>query len=188
LVVLFAETGLLVGFFLPGDSLLFSAGVLSAANTQGIRIPLIPAVICAAAGALLGAQCGYVIGARAGPLLLDERRNPKLHEAAERAARQLNRYGAPTALVLGRFIPIVRTVINPLAGALRVPVRVFLVWQVLGGLLWSVGITLAGRAVGDRIPSIDTYLLPMVAVAVGLSMVPVVLEVIRARRGGAGSA
>jgi membrane-associated protein len=184
LVVLFAETGLLVGFFLPGDSLLFSAGVLSAANTQGIHVPLVPAVICAAVGALLGAQCGYLIGARAGPVLLNERRNPRLHEAAERATRQLNRYGAPKALVFGRFIPIVRTVINPLAGALRVPMRVFVVWQVVGGLLWSAGVTLAGRAVGNRIPSIDKYLLPLVALAIGLSMVPVLLEVIRARRGG----
>jgi membrane-associated protein len=186
LVVMFAETGLLVGFFLPGDSLLFSAGVLSAANNQGIHVPLIPAVICAALGALLGAQCGYLIGARAGPVLLNERRNPRLHEAAERATRQLNRYGAPKALVLGRFIPIVRTLINPLAGALRVPVRVFVIWQVVGGLLWSIGVTLAGRAVGNRIPSIDKYLLPTVAVAVGLSTVPVLLEVLRARRGGAG--
>jgi membrane-associated protein len=184
LVVMFAETGLLVGFFLPGDSLLFTAGLLTATNREGLHIPLVPAILCAAAGALLGAQCGYLIGRRAGPRLLDRSRNPRLHEAAQRATVQLNRYGAPKALVLGRFIPFVRTVINPLAGALRVPPQVFVLWQVVGGLLWSVGVTLAGRAVGDRVPSIDKYLLPMVGVVVVASLLPVLLEVIRARRGG----
>jgi membrane-associated protein len=183
LVVMFAETGLLVGFFLPGDSLLFTAGLLSATNSQGIHVPLVPAVLCAAAGALLGAQCGYLIGRRAGPVLLDQRRNPKLHEAAERATVHLERYGTPKALVLGRFIPFVRTVINPLAGALAVPARVFTLWQIVGGLIWSVGITVAGRAVGDRVPSIDKYLLPLVGVVVVLSLIPVLLEILRARRG-----
>jgi membrane-associated protein len=187
LVVMFAETGLLVGFFLPGDSLLFTAGLLSATNNEGIHIPLVPAVICAAAGALLGAQCGYLIGRRVGPVLLDRQRNPRLHEAADRAITQLNRYGAPKALVLGRFIPFVRTVINPLAGALAIPARVFVVWQVLGGLLWSVGVTVAGRAVGDRVPSIDKYLLPLVGLVVVISLLPVLIEVLRARRGGAGT-
>jgi membrane-associated protein len=95
----------------------------------------------------------------------------------------LERYGTPKALVLGRFIPFVRTVINPLAGALGVPARVFTLWQVVGGLIWSVGITVAGRAVGDRVPSIDKYLLPLVGVVVALSLIPVLLEILRARRG-----
>jgi membrane-associated protein len=183
-VVMFAETGLLVGFFLPGDSLLFTAGLLTVGTGTGTdpRIPLLPAVLCAAAGALLGAQCGYLIGRRGGPLLLDRQSRPALHDAAQRARIQLERYGVPKALVLGRFIPIVRTVVNPLAGALRIPIRVFTIWQSIGGLLWAVGITLAGHWLGRRIPNIDKYLLPMIGVVVVLSLVPVILELRRARR------
>jgi membrane-associated protein len=184
LVVLFAETGLLVGFFLPGDSLLFSAGVLSATSKDGLHVPYVPALICAAVGALLGSQCGYLIGRRAGPTLLDGAKHPKLRDSAARATVQLERYGVAKALVLGRFIPVVRTVVNPLAGALNVPVRVFTFWQVLGGLVWTIGIMVTGHQVGDRIPSIDRYVLPAVALAVLLSVIPVLLEVRRARRSG----
>jgi membrane-associated protein len=87
--------------------------------------------------------------------------------------------------VLGRFIPIVRTVVNPLAGALDVPVRLFTFWQVLGGLVWTIGIVVTGHQVGHRIPSIDRYVLPGVAIAVLVSVIPVLLEVRRTRRVGA---
>jgi membrane-associated protein len=184
LLVMFAETGLLVGFFLPGDSMLFTAGVLSATSSDGLHVSYVPALICAAVGALLGSQCGYLIGRRAGPGLLDGHKHPKLHESAARATVQLQRYGVPKALVLGRFIPIVRTVVNPLAGALEVPVKVFTIWQVVGGLFWTIGITVAGHEIGNRIPSIDRYVLPMVALAVAISIVPVLLEVRRGRRSG----
>ncbi|HEY2832560.1 MAG TPA: DedA family protein [Sporichthyaceae bacterium] len=185
LVVLFAETGLLVGFFLPGDSLLFTAGVLSASSRDGLHVSYLPALVCAAAGALLGSQCGYLLGRRAGPTLLDGTKHPKLRESAARATVQLQRYGVAKALVLGRFIPVVRTVVNPLAGALNVPVRVFTFWQVLGGLVWTIGILVTGHQVGHRIPSIDRYVLPVVALAVLVSVIPVLLEVRRARRVGA---
>jgi membrane-associated protein len=185
LVVLFAETGLLIGFFLPGDSLLFSAGVLSATSQDGLHVPYVPALVCAAAGALLGAQCGYLLGRRAGPTLLDGAKHPKLHDSAARATVHLERYGVAKALVLGRFIPIVRTVVNPLAGALDVPVRLFTFWQVLGGLVWTIGIVVTGHQVGHRIPSIDRYVLPGVAIAVLVSVIPVLLEVRRTRRVGA---
>jgi membrane-associated protein len=182
LLVMFAETGLLIGFFLPGDSLLFSAGVLSATSATGtLHVAYVPSLICAATGAVLGAQCGYLIGRRAGPTLLDDHRHPKLHESAGRAAVHLERYGVAKALVLGRFIPIVRTVVNPLAGALRVPVKLFTLWQVLGGLLWTISIVVLGHEVGNRISGIDKYVLPVVAGAVLISLVPVILEVRRSR-------
>lgn len=82
--------------------------------------------------------------------------------------------------MLARFLPLVRTVLNPLAGAAGVPVRTFTQWQVAGGLLWSLGVTLAGYALGSRIPSIDRYLLPIVAVVVVVSLIPVLLELRRA--------
>jgi membrane-associated protein len=162
--VLFAETGLLVGFFLPGDSLLFTAGLLTAA-----------------AGALAGAQVGYLIGRRGGPALLARSKNAKLQQAAARSTELLARYGHGKAIVLARFVPLVRTVLNPLAGALDVPARVFTLWQVIGGLGWTLGITIAGHLLGASIPGIDQYLLPIIAVIVILSLIPVVLEVRRAR-------
>jgi membrane-associated protein len=181
-LILFAETGLLIGFFLPGDSLLFTAGLLCTTSaTAAVHLSLPVVLIAAAAGALLGAQVGYVIGQRAGPRLLDRPDRPRLQEAVNRARIALDRYGAGKAIVLARFIPLVRTVLNPMAGTVGVPVRVFTLWQVVGGLIWSVGLTLAGYALGSRIPNVDKYLLPIVAVIIVVSLIPVALEVRRSR-------
>ncbi len=86
--------------------------------------------------------------------------------------------------MLARFVPVVRTVLNPMAGALGVPVRTFTVWQVIGGLAWSLGLTLAGYALGSSVPNVDRYLLPMVAVIVALSLIPLAAEVYRSRKDG----
>jgi membrane-associated protein len=182
-VVLFAETGLLVGFFLPGDSLLFTAGLLcSTSATTPAHLSLPAVLVAAAGGALLGAQTGYLIGRRAGPRLLDRPDRPRLQDAVRRSRRALERYGPAKAIVLARFVPLVRTVLNPLVGTVQLDARTFTLWQVVGGLLWSVGLTLAGYALGSRIPNIDRYLLPIVAVIVAVSLVPVALEVLRSRR------
>jgi membrane-associated protein len=181
-LVLFAETGLLVGFFLPGDSLLFTAGLLSTtAATAPLHLSLPTVLIAAVAGALTGAQVGYWIGHRAGPGLLDRPDRPRLHAGVVRARAALDRYGTAKAIVLARFIPVVRTVLNPLAGTVGVPVRTFTTWQVVGGLAWSLGVTLAGYALGSRVPNIDHYLLPIVAVIVAVSLIPVALELRRTR-------
>jgi membrane-associated protein len=187
-LVLFAETGLLIGFFLPGDSLLFTAGLLCTTKAHSTVHLSLPAVLlAAAAGALLGAQVGYLIGRRVGPPLLETHERPRLRQALARGEEALKRYGAGKAIVLARFIPVVRTVLNPLAGVLGVPIRTFTVWQVAGGLVWSVGLTLAGYALGSHIPNIDHYLLPIVAVIVVVSLIPVALELrrhARTTRGG----
>jgi membrane-associated protein len=182
-LALFAETGLLVGFFLPGDSLLFTAGLLCATSASGVHLSLPVVLVAAAGGALLGAQVGYLIGRRVGPALLDRPDRPRLQDAVNRSRAALERYGTARAIVLARFIPLVRTVLNPLAGTVRVPVRLFTVWQVVGGLAWSVSVTVAGYLLGSRIPDIDRYLLPIVAVIVVVSLIPVGLELLRARRG-----
>ncbi|MEU6553234.1 DedA family protein [Streptomyces sp. NPDC046915] len=182
-VVMFAETGLLVGFFLPGDSLLFTAGLLCTSTAEGsVHLSLGPLLVAAAAGALAGAQCGYVLGRKAGGALLARGRSQRLHEGMKRAEELLERYGYAKAIVLARFVPVVRTVLNPMAGALEVPLRTFTLWQVVGGLVWSVGLTLAGYALGSSIPNVDRYLLPLVALIVVVSLVPVASEVYRARR------
>ncbi|GAA5041274.1 DedA family protein [Streptomyces similanensis] len=182
-VVLFAETGLLVGFFLPGDSLLFTAGLLATGPVEGTaRLSLGFLLLSAVVGALAGAQCGYLIGRRAGGSLLARSRSRRLHDGAERAEELLGRYGHAKAIVLARFVPVVRTVLNPLAGVLGVPVRTFTLWQVVGGLVWTVGVILAGYALGSSIPNVDHYLLPLVALIVVVSLVPLLPEVLRSRR------
>jgi len=182
-VILFAETGLLIGFFLPGDSLLFTAGLLCTTGTDGSSKLSLPWVLAAAvAGALLGAQVGFLIGRRGGRALLRRSQNQHLKRGAQRAEELLARYGHGKAIVLARFIPIVRTVLNPMAGALEVPSRVFTFWQIVGGLVWSIGIVVAGYLLGSSIPGIDKYLLPIVAVIAAVSLVPIVMELRRARR------
>ncbi|MFE3791198.1 DedA family protein [Streptomyces goshikiensis] len=179
-VVLFVETGLLVGFFLPGDSLLFTAGLLCVRGNHGPVHLSLPHVLCAAvAGALLGAQTSYLIGRRGGGALLARSRSRKLHEGAERAEGFLDRYGHAKAILLARFVPIVRTVANPMAGALGVPARVFTLWQIIGGLVWTVGLVLAGYALGSSVPNVDRYLLPIVALVVLVSLTPLAVEMIR---------
>jgi membrane-associated protein len=187
-IVLFAETGLLIGFFLPGDSLLFTAGLLCATGAgSAVHLSLTAVLVAGAAGALAGAEAGFVIGRRAGRSLLARPPESRLRQGILSAQRAIDRYGAPRAIVLARFIPVVRTVVNPLAGAIGVPARTFTVWQVAGGLVWSVGITLAGYELGSRISNIDHYLLPVIAIIVVVSLIPVALELWRHRRARRGA-
>jgi membrane-associated protein len=182
-VVLFAETGLLVGFFLPGDSLLFTAGLLCAGSSSSkvhLSLPLV--LLAAAGGALLGAQTGFVIGRKGGRPLVQRSHNRYLRKGAERSQELLSRYGYGKAIVFARFIPIVRTVLNPMVGALDVSARTFTIWQVAGGLVWSVGVTLLGYGLGSTVGNVDKYLLPIIAVIVIASFVPIGIEVLRARR------
>lgn len=186
-LVLFAETGLLIGFFLPGDSLLFTAGLLCTTSATGsVHLNLAAVLPAAVAGALLGAQVGYWLGRRGGRALLARSSNKHLQRGIARSEEILERYGQGKAIVIGRFIPVVRTVLNPLAGILEVPARTFLIWQAAGGLVWSIGVTLAGYALGSSIPSIDKYLLPIIAVIVVVSLIPLALEILRSRRNGEG--
>jgi len=181
-LVLFAETGLLLGFFLPGDSLLFLAGAYAHSSAAGQPHPAILAVIAAAAvGAVLGGQTGYLIGRRAGPALFN-RPDSRLFKQSyvERTHAYFERFG-PRTLVLARFVPIVRTFAAPAAGVGRMSAPTFAVWNLLGGLLWALAVPLLGYALGGAI-NIDTYLVPITLVVVALSFIPVLLEVRRARR------
>ncbi|MGN6792149.1 MAG: DedA family protein [Streptosporangiaceae bacterium] len=182
-LALFAETGLLIGFFLPGDSLLFTAGLLCAGSSTGKTHLSLPIVLLAAAGgALIGAQTGFAIGRKGGRPLLERSSNRFLRKGAERSQQLLSRYGYGKAIVLARFIPVVRTVLNPIVGALDVPARSFTLWQVGGGLIWSVGVTMLGYGLGSTIGNIEAYLLPIIAVIVVLSLIPLGVELIRQRK------
>jgi membrane-associated protein len=180
--VLIAETGLLIGFFLPGDSLLFTAGLLAATH-GAVHLPLAAVLAVAAAGALIGAQIGYLIGRRLGVRLLTRTQRPALRRGTDRVSEVIERYGPAKAIMLARFIPIVRTVMNPMAGMIGVPVAVFTRWQVVGGLIWSVGVTLAGFWLGSQITGIDKYLLPIVALIVLVSITPIGVQLVKMRRG-----
>lgn len=122
------------------------------------------------------------IGRRAGPALFERSRHDRLRDSRDRAETYLARYGYGRAMVLARFVPVVRTVLNELAGIAGVPARVFTVWQVAGGLFWTVGVVLAGYLLGSHIHNVDRYRLPIIAVIVVVSLIPLGVELLRARR------
>ena len=193
--IIFAETGLLIGFFFPGDSLLFLAGVAASPVADQIpglgnqHLPIVALLVVTPICAVVGAQVGHWYGHRWGPRLFS-RPNSRLfkQEYVDRAEHVLVRFGTAKAIVLARFIPIVRTFLNPVAGVLRVPAGRFLVWNVIGGIVWTDGILLAGyylaRQIIKLIPpdKIDIYILPAVVVIVLISMIPIFVEVFRTRR------
>jgi membrane-associated protein len=191
--ILFAETGLLIGFFFPGDSLLFLAGVAASPVADsifgdGTRISLAGLLIGAPLCAIAGAQLGHLLGAKYGRRMF-ERPDSKLfkREYVEKAEYYFEKFGPAKAVVLARFIPIVRTFLNPVAGTLGMPARQFLLWNVVGAVLWCDGVILIGYllaqeiydAIGDKI---DHYILPVVALIVLLSVLPILIEMLRERK------
>jgi membrane-associated protein len=195
LAILFAETGLLLGFFLPGDSLLFLAGMAAspiAVQVVGVALPLPVLLIGAPISAALGAQLGHFLGARYGRRLF---RRPKSRffrpEYVERAERYFTRFGPAKAIILARFIAIIRTVLNPVAGVIGTPARTFLLYNAIGALLWTDSVLLAGyivaRTLGSTVdPStVDTYVLPLIAVIIAVSLIPIAVEIVKARRSAA---
>ncbi|HTF12523.1 MAG TPA: VTT domain-containing protein [Asanoa sp.] len=191
--ILFAETGLLVGFFFPGDSLLFLAGVAAtpvadAIFGDGTKISLVGLLIGAPVCAIIGAQLGHLLGARYGTRMFDKPDSRLFkREYVEKAEHYFQKFGPAKAVVLARFIPIVRTFLNPVAGVLGMPAKQFFVWNVVGAILWTDGIILIGYLLAGRIydaigTHIDRYILPFVALIVLISVLPIIIEVIRDRR------
>lgn len=196
--IVFAETGLLIGFFLPGDSLLFLAGIAAspvASDIIGVHLPLPALLVGAPLCAVTGAQLGHLLGARYGRRLF-AKPDSRLFKTAhvDRAEHYFNRYGQAKSVVLARFIPVVRTFLNPVAGILRMPAARFLLWNAVGGVVWADGVILAGYLPAKRLrdsigaTNIDKYLLPAIAVIVLISVTPVGIELIRGRRRNAAAA
>lgn len=179
LVIIFAESGLLIGFFLPGDSLLFTAGIFAAKGDLNLAVILFG---CFAA-AVLGDQVGYAFGKRVGPSLFN-RPSSRIfkQEHIQRADEFFEKHGAKTIL-LARFVPIVRTFAPILAGVGSMRYRTFLVFNIIGGFLWAVGVTLLGYWLGNQIgaDNIDKYLLPIIFLIILLSLIPPAVEVLRHR-------
>ena len=173
----FAETGLLVGFFLPGDSLLFTAGFLASQGVFDIRLLI---ALCAAA-AVFGDGVGYAFGARVGPRIFSREDSLFFHrDHLTRAQRFSERYG-PKAIVLARFVPFARTFVPILAGVGRMRYPRFLAYNIVGAGLWAIGVPLLGYTLGRTIPNVDRYLLPIILLIVLLSISPGIIHVLRNR-------
>lgn len=190
--ILFAETGLLAGFFLPGDSLLFVAGVFASdfLAGQGFQLNIWALLIGGPIFAVLGAQTGYWLGARYGRKLFDKPNSRFFkQEYVHKAEHYFQKFGPRRAVVLARFIPIVRTFMNPVAGVLGMPAKQFLLWNIVGGVLWVDGVLLAGYLLAKQIinaiggpEQIDKYIVPFVLVIVLISAIPIFIEIARERR------
>jgi membrane-associated protein len=176
--IVFTETGLLVGFFLPGDSLLITAGLVAAAG--GLNIWWLNGLLIVAA--IVGDSVGYAIGWRVGPRLFTREKsllfNPR---HIERTRRFYERHGAKT-IVIARFVPIVRTFAPVVAGIGQMQYRRFLLYNVLGGVGWVLGMTWAGYLLGRAIPNVDRYMHIIVIIVIILSVIPIGVEIFKERR------
>ena len=183
LLIIFAETGLLLGFFLPGDSLLFAAGYAATGNlSDGLKPNIVLVCVLVSLVAIIGAQVGFTIGDKAGPALFDREDNRLFKKSYVTKAEQvLHKYGTGKAIVLARFIPIVRTFLNPLVGAGHMPPLEFLKWNAIGGVLWGTGVTLLGYFLGN-IDFIGKNLEYFAILIVAISVLPIAIELLRGRR------
>jgi membrane-associated protein len=179
--IVFAECGLLLGFFLPGDSLLFTAGLFVANGAIGTPLWLVCLVLVAAA--VLGNACGYWIGRAAGPAIFDKPRSRLFNPAHVLKTQEFfDKYGN-RAIVLGRFVPVVRTFITVMAGVGRMEPKRYLTYSLIGGVAWAAGVTLLGFWLGQFAfvrANIELILILIVAV----SVLPIAVELVRARRTG----
>ncbi|CAN5548833.1 hypothetical protein BH10ACT2_BH10ACT2_24650 [soil metagenome] len=185
-IIVFAESGLLLGFFLPGDSLLFFAGFL-ASDAGGHHLPALPWVaLVAAAAAIAGDQVGYVIGSKLGPSLFKREKSRFFNpEYVDKAEAFFAKHGSKT-IVLARFVPIVRTFVPTVAGASKMHYRTFVTYNVLGGLLWGAGITTLGFFLGEIELVKNNIELAAVAI-VALSLLPIAIELVKHRKRAAAS-
>ncbi len=178
LVIVFAESGLLIGFFLPGDSLLFTTGLL--VTTDKLDTPLWLVCVLVALAAIIGDQVGYLFGRKVGPSLFN-RPDSRLfkQENVEKAHEFFEKYG-PKSLILARFVPIVRTFTPIIAGVSRMNYRSFITFNIIGGVLWGVGVTLLGAGLG-QIEFVHKNIEAMLVLIVLISVVPIGIEFLRAR-------
>jgi membrane-associated protein len=191
--IIFAETGLMIGFVLPGDSLLFIAGLLTLSgkqsagvtNTHHLSLPLL--LLAVPVCAVAGAQLGHYLGARFGRPLFDKPESRFFkREHVDKAEEVFNRYGATKAVVLARFIPIVRTFMNPVAGVLEMPAKKFFMANLVGGIIWADGVLLLGRLASSAISpdKVDKYIIPITLGIVLLSLLPIFFEWRKTKKAG----
>jgi membrane-associated protein len=176
--IVFAETGLLIGCFLPGDSLLITAGLLAAAGH--LNIWWINGLLIAAA--IIGDSVGYAIGARLGPRIFTREKSLLFNPQHVLRTRHFYEKYGPKTIVIARFVPIIRTFAPVLAGVGMMEYRRFLTYNVLGGIGWVVSMSWAGYLLGQAVPNISRHMHVLVIVIIVLSCVPIAVEVYRERR------
>lgn len=173
--IIFAESGLLVGFFLPGDSLLFTAGFLASQNIFDVHIL---AVVCFLA-AVIGDSVGYAFGQRVGKRLFHKTDSIFFHkDNLQKASDFYKKHGKKT-IILARFMPIVRTFAPIVAGIGDMEYRTFISYNIIGGVLWAMGILYAGFFLGSFIPNVDKYLLPIVLGIIVISVAPSAIHILK---------
>lgn len=172
-LAVFAESGLLIGFFLPGDSLLFTAGFLASQGYFGI----VPLMVLCFLGAVIGDNVGYSFGKRMGRKIFHKEDSLLFHKDHLRKAEVFYERHGGKAIVLSRFMPVVRTFAPIVAGVGKMNYRTFLFYNIAGGAFWSLGLTALGYFLGSMIPSVDRYLLPIVGGIIFLSITPPLLHV-----------
>ena len=177
-IIVFVETGLFVGFFLPGDSLLVTAGLFAAKGDIDLVLLLVLVSLCA----VIGDQTGYLIGRKAGSALF-KREDSMLFKRKHllKAHDFYEKYGNKT-IVIARFVPIVRTFAPAVAGAAEMNYRRFVTYNVMGGVLWVFSMILGGYIMGKTIPNLDKYIHLVIVVVVFLSILPAIIEIYKARR------
>lgn len=172
LAIVFAESGLFFGFFLPGDSLLVTAGLLA---SQGL-LPFWSLILFTPIAAILGDSVGYWFGKKVGKRIFSREKSLLFNpQHIDRAEAFYLKYGKKT-IVIARFVPIVRTFAPIVAGAANMHYDTFLKYNILGGLLWTLSMILFGYFVGNVIPDVDKYLLPIIGIIVLASLIPAVFE------------
>jgi len=177
-IIVFVETGLFVGFFLPGDSLLVTAGVFAAAGTIPLRWLLLPVMLCA----IVGDQLGYWIGRGAGASLYKREQSFFFRPSHLHRARAFyEKYGGKT-VILARFVPIVRTFCPPVAGAAGMPYSRYVTYDIFGGILWVGSMILGGYLLGRSIPDVGKKIHYVIVVVVVVSLLPAVISILRERR------
>lgn len=173
-LIIFAESGMMVGFFFPGDTLLFSAGILAA----GGRLPLYETMAVIALAAILGDNVGYQIGKSMGPKLFKEDNLVFRHDHIMKAEGFFKKYGSKTMLV-SHFIPIVRSFAPVTAGAAKMNRRQFFIYDAIGILAWTIIITLLGYFVGSRIPQIEHYIEPVLLLIIVIFLAPTIYHILK---------
>jgi membrane-associated protein len=185
LAIIFAETGLLIGLAFPGDSLLFIAGVAASGSGAAIlgdaHLPAALLFALAPIAAIAGGEVGYWIGKKYGRGLFDRPDGRVFnHQKVVATEKWLKKYGTGKALVLARFVPFVRTLINPMCGVIGLDKKQFRLWNIVGGVLWTELVIGLGYILGDVLKgSVDKYLLPVIALIIAISLIPVAIELFK---------
>jgi membrane-associated protein len=182
--IVFAESGLLFGFFLPGDALLFTAGFLASEPSsfpESLHLPLVPLILGIWIAAVVGDQVGYVFGQRLGPALFSRPDSRFFKQANVDKAHDFFEKHGPRAIVLARFVPVVRTFTPITAGVSRMEYRTFVRWNVIGATIWAFGVTLLGYFLG-QVDVIEQNLELAILLVVAISCMPIVHELLKARK------